>query len=114
MDMYGIDPKKLGENHELWKRRHHLEKIGLVAAKELESMVNSYSREDTKFLFRGFADGFRRTHPTLQQDAMRGFLEVIRSVAENTMVDGRNRGTVELAKRIVKVIDEEGANLPYV
>lgn len=45
---------------------------------------------------------------------MRGFLGLFREIANNRMVDGRNRATVEFAKSIVKLAEDTDVYLPFV
>ncbi|WP_285905115.1 hypothetical protein [Pseudodesulfovibrio pelocollis] len=87
------------------------EEVGLELARELERAIN---RADGRLVMQGFAKGFNRMHPSLQQSAMRGFLHVFQEIANNRMVDGRNRATIEFAKTIVKLAEDTNVYLPLV
>jgi hypothetical protein len=72
---------------------------GLELAKAFSNYVNgsnSHEHED-------FVAGFKRQHPTLQQSMMRAMMAVIEECAKpDYRPDGRNQGTHDLCKGIVK------------
>lgn len=61
-----------------------------------------------------FADMMCRQHRTLQQSAFRAFLEWTRMLAESKNYDGRNEGSVLLARELVKTMDAHGDALPLI
>jgi hypothetical protein len=60
-----------------------------------------------------FSELVTSAHRTLQQDAMRLFLECIKIWAKNEHWDGRNERTVQLAKKIVDFMGDE-LYLPHI
>lgn len=61
-----------------------------------------------------FCDEMHKEHRTLQQSFMRLALEYIKTTAEQENYDERNRASVEAARKLAKVIEEEHLALPYI
>lgn len=74
----------------------------------VSTMTNDMCFEDDKL-----ADKMANEHPTLQQSFMRFVCQFIRKMAKREYTDGRNERAVALAKRLVKVLDEDDF-LPFI
>ena len=55
-----------------------------------------------------------KNHRTLQQNYMRMIVLSIKEFANKEFYDGRNEASVMLAKKLAKVLDEEGDYLPLI
>ena len=73
------------------------------AVKTLTSFVNSIGTPD----YKEFAKELMKSHPTLQQSVMSLICECIKQWSELKFVDGRNRDTVGLCKKIIKECGDE-------
>lgn len=81
-----------------------------LIAKDFMSWVNHFSHDRSEFVKIVCHD-----HPTLQQGAMRIFLECIKDWAGRDYYDARNEATVKLCKDIVEKCGEEGEfYLPFI
>lgn len=77
-------------------------------AQTISNAVNNMSFDSKKF-----AVAMSNQHRTLQQNAFRLFCEWTKSLAEAEHYDERNKASVMLAKKLAKVIEEDGT-LPYI
>ena len=83
-----------------------------VVFKVLESYLNCMGNRATLL-----AEQVMYSHRTLQQILMRFFLEVCRlwkETGKREEYDDRNKATVELAKKIVKLTEDEDIYLPFI
>jgi hypothetical protein len=79
-------------------------------AELISEYVNRYSGDRDKL-----AVALASDHPTLQQNFMRTVVvPFLREMAEKPYVDLRNEGSHELAKLLVKAMDENPIGLPFV
>lgn len=76
--------------------------------KEVEMMVNDFGFKDDDL-----AISMANDHPTLQQSFMRMVIKFISKMADKPYYDDRNKASVELAKKLKPIIDENHY-LPYI
>lgn len=76
--------------------------------KQVEKMVNDFGFEDEKL-----AISMANDHPTLQQSFMRMVVQFIVKMADKPYYDDRNKASVELAKKLKPII-EENRGLPCI
>lgn len=76
--------------------------------KQVEKMVNDFGFQDEEL-----AQAMATDHPTLQQSFMRMVTQFIEKMADKTYYDGRNKASVELAKKLKPII-EENRGLPCI
>lgn len=94
-------------------RRKHWptpEQKAAAVASTISDYVNGYSNYDA------LAEEMLRDHPTLQQQTMRVIVEYLRGMAAKEYVDARNESSRDLARALVKTIDEDngkGGRLGY-
>ena len=77
-------------------------------AREMEDYVNSFGTDEEKF-----AEACSHFHRTLQQSLMRLIVRIISKFA-TLDTDGRNERAVALAKKLDKVIKDDGGYMPFV
>lgn len=75
---------------------------------QVEKMVNDFDFQDEKL-----AESMANDHPTLQQNFMRMVTMFIEEMANKTYFDDRNKASVELAKKLKPII-EENKGMPYI
>lgn len=76
--------------------------------KQVEKMVNDFGFQDEKL-----AESRANDHPTLQQSYMRMVVKFIEKMADKPYYDDRNKASVELAKKLKPII-EENRGLPCI
>jgi hypothetical protein len=76
--------------------------------KQVEKMVNDFGFQDEEL-----AKSMANDHPTLQQSFMRMVVKFIEKMADKPYYDDRNKASVELAKKLKPII-EENRGLPCV
>jgi hypothetical protein len=81
-----------------------MENNGVKLAEKMADYVNTFNRNVGK----NFIEGFCRQHRTLQQSSFRMILELIEFMAsDDYMTDGRNEGSKEVAKKLIKGFETE-------
>lgn len=75
---------------------------------QVDKMINDTCFEDEEL-----AKAMATNHPTLQQNFMRMVVMFIEKMADKSYCDDRNRSSVELAKKLKPIIDEN-RGLPYI
>lgn len=94
------------------KMNNEAREIGENIARELEKAVNA---NNYKEVMQGFAEGYLRAHPTLQQNIMRGMVEFLKVVGDQRrFTDARNQGSRQLAHRVSEFIEQDDTVLPYI
>jgi hypothetical protein len=76
--------------------------------KQVEKMVNDFGFQDEEL-----AKSMANDHPTLQQSFMRMVVRFIEKMADKPYYDDRNKASVELAKKLKPII-EENRGLPCI
>ena len=76
--------------------------------KQVEKMVNDFGFQDEEL-----AKSMANDHPTLQQSFMRMVVQFIEKMADKTYYDDRNKASVQLAKKLKPII-EENRGLPCI
>lgn len=71
--------------------------------KQVEKMVNDFGFKEEEL-----AKSMANDHPTLQQSFMRMVVQFIEKMADNPYYDDRNKASVELAKKLKPIIEENG------
>jgi len=87
--------KEYGDRHEFFR-------------KQVEKMVNDFGFQDEEL-----AKAMATDHPTLQQSFMRMVTKFIEKMADKTYYDDRNKASVQLAKKLKPII-EENRGLPCI
>lgn len=75
----------------------------------VDDMVNDMCFEDKEL-----AEKMSKTHPTLQQNFMRLCVGFIVRMSQKPFYDDRNKVSVELAKKMVEAIKDEGSYIPHI
>lgn len=75
---------------------------------QVDKMINDTCFEDEEL-----AKAMANNHPTLQQNFMRMVVMFIEKMADKSYCDDRNRNSVELAKKLKPII-EENRGLPHI
>ena len=75
----------------------------------ISSMINNMG-----FNAREVAKKLSNDHPTLQQNFMRLVSEFIRAEAQKEHSDARNEATVEICKKLLKLMEDENMHLSYI
>lgn len=76
--------------------------------KQVEKMVNDFGFQDDEL-----AKSMANDHPTMQQSFMRMVVKFIEKMADKPYFDDRNKASVELAKKLKPII-EENRGLPCI
>lgn len=76
--------------------------------KQVEKMVNDFGFQDEEL-----AKSMANDHPTLQQSFMRMVVQFIEKMADKSYYDDRNKASVQLAKKLKPII-EENRGLPCI
>ena len=76
---------------------------------EFASWLNTYASDKDDF-----AEEMVQLHPTLQQKLMRFFIAWCRKMTKLHNDDPRNKASVELARKIIDMVDEEYIRLPQI
>ena len=81
---------------------------GQELAKTMSGFVNSFSPDS-----KGFIETVMREHKTLQQSVIRLCFDLIRAMAKQDYVDGRNAASVAACQDIVNTCGDR-MNLPFI
>ena len=92
--------KELNTEYQRATYKEHSDRHGFFR-KQVEKMVNDFGFEDEEL-----AKDRANDHPTLQQNFMRMVVMFIEKMADKKYCDDRNRASVELAKKLKPIIDE--------
>jgi len=114
MNTHGMTEEELNRDggYEKWRAKDNAFLCGQGHAEQIEKASNGLNEFNA--FCEGFAAGFLRMHPTLQQKNMRLILAVIKALAENECVDARNEAAQQLARKIDEVVGLNGVFLPYI
>lgn len=99
--------KKLQEEYE-WATYKEYNDRHEFFRKQVEKMVNDFGFQDEEL-----AKSMANDHPTLQQSFMRMVVQFIEKMADKPYYDDRNKASVELAKKLKPII-EENRGLPCI
>lgn len=97
----------LKKEYEYATYKEHEDRHGFFR-KQVEKMVNDFGFQDEEL-----AKSMANDHPTLQQSFMRFVVKFIEKMAKKAYCDDRNRASVELAKKLYPII-EENKGLPCI
>lgn len=75
----------------------------------ISSMINNMG-----FNAREVAKKLSNDHPTLQQNFMRFVSEFIRAESQKEYSDARNEATVNICKKLLKLMEDENMHLPRI